>query len=350
MKQNNLLELARENGVSCLAIIGLAKNSGKTVTLNTIIKEAAEGDVKLAVASYGRDGEDVDVLTLEEKPRIFMPPGTSFVTAEKLFEKSWIEAEIVADTGLDTPLGRVKIYRSGGRGGSIELAGVNRASRMAMIRDLLPDDIELFLIDGAINRRSSAIPSLAQGLVLATGAVVGNTVDLIVQRTMDEIERITSPPCSGRAVSLMAGEILNTRKSGLIREGKIVPLSNGVFGSVSESDRFRVRTGDFLVLDGALTDSFAEFLILEHEAGHCTIIVRDGTRVFLNSRNMKLLKKRSISLRVYKPIMLIAVTVNPSSPYGSGVYPDLLVETMKGSLRDAGMGTPVFDVLSKEYL
>ena len=349
MKQSNLLELARESGVSCLAIIGLAKNSGKTVTLNTIIKEAAKADVKLAVASYGRDGEDIDILTLKEKPRIFMPPGTSFVTAEKLFEKSRIEAEIVADTGLDTPLGRVKIYRSGDRGGSIELAGVNRASRMVMIRDLLPDDTELFLIDGALDRRSSAIPTLVQGMVLATGAVVGNTVDLIVQRTMDAVERITSAACSEREVSLMAGEILNTGNPGVIREGKIVPLGNGVFGSVSELDCFSVRTGDFLVLDGALTDSLAESLIFEHEAGDCTIIVRDGTRVFLNSRNMKLLKRRSISLRVYEPITLLAVTVNPSSPYGSGVQSDLLVETMKGSLGDAGMETPVFDVLSKDY-
>ena len=350
MKQNSLLELVRESGVNCLAIIGLAKNCGKTVTLNTIIREAAKADVKFAVASYGRDGENIDVLTLKEKPRIFIPPETCFVTAEKLFEKSRIEAEIVADAGLDTPLGRVKIYRSGERGGSVELAGVNRGSGMVMVRDLLPDDIELFLIDGAMDRRSSAIPSLAQGMVLATGAVIGNTVDLIVQRTMDEVERITSLPCNDREVRLMAREILNTGESGLIRDGKITALGSGVFGSLSERNCLRIRAGDFLVLDGALTDSFAESLILEHEAGHCTVIVRDGTRVFLNSRNMKLLKQRSISLRVYEPITLIAVTVNPHSPYGSGVHPGLLVETMKGSLRDAGMETPVFDVLSKDYL
>ena len=42
MKQNNLLELIRESGISCLAIIGLAKNAGKTVTLNTLIREAVK--------------------------------------------------------------------------------------------------------------------------------------------------------------------------------------------------------------------------------------------------------------------------------------------------------------------
>lgn len=350
MKENSLLALVRANGVGCLAIIGIAKNVGKTVTLNALIREAAKADVKLAVASYGRDGESIDVITLKEKPPISIPPETCFITTEKLFEKSRLQAEVIADTGLDTPLGRVKIYRSGNRGDCIELAGVNRGSRLAMIEKLLPDDIGLFLIDGAVDRRSSAIPSLTHGTVLATGAVIGNTVDLIVQRTMDEVERLTLPPCGEREVSMMAGEILKTGKSGLIRDRMIVGLGNGVFGGLSELDCSSLRSGDHLVLNGALTDTFAESLILEYEAENCTIIVRDGTRVFLNNRNMKLLKKKNVSLQVHEPIALIAVTVNPCSPYGFRVDSDLLVETMRGSLKDAGMETPVFDVLSKDYL
>ncbi|MBU8914262.1 MAG: hypothetical protein KOO61_09595 [Spirochaetales bacterium] len=350
MKQKSLLGLVLENGISCLAIIGLAKNSGKTVTLNALIREAVKEEVKLSVASYGRDGEDIDAITLKEKPPIFIPPDTCFVTAEQLFEKSRLQAEIVADTGLDTPLGRVKIYRSGDSGDSIELAGVNRASRMVMIKDLLPESTELFLIDGAMDRRSSAIPSLAHGTVLATGAVIGNTVDLIVQRTMAEVERITLPPCSEREISMIAGGILRTGNSALIRDRVTIAMGNGVFGGLSTPDWYHMRSGDYLVLNGALTDTFAESLILEYEAESCTIIVRDGTRVFLNNRNMKLLKKKSVSLQVHEPIALIAVTVNPYSPYGFRVDSDLLVETMKGSLRDAGMETPVFDVLSKDYL
>ena len=65
---------------------------------------------------------------------------------------------------------------------------------------------------------------------------------------------------------------------------------------------------------------------------------------------MNLLKKKDIALRVYEPIKLIAVTVNPYSPYGFRIDSDLLVETLKGSLQDAGIRIPVFDVLSKDYL
>jgi hypothetical protein len=347
---DNLLQLTMENSVSCLAIIGLAKNAGKTVTLNTLVREAEKEGVRLAIASYGRDGEDIDAITLKEKPRIFIPPYTYFVTTEKLFEKSSLQGSILIDTEINTLLGKVKIYKSGAIGNSIELAGVNRGSGMAMIKNLLPDDVDLFLIDGALDRRSSAIPSLSQGMVLATGAVVGNTVDLIAQRTMDEVERITLPPSSYEQVSQTAGKILKSGKSGLIRNGEIISLTDNSFGKTMVPAHHRIEAGDFLVYSGALTDSAAEEIIYEYSALDCTLIVRDGTRVFINRRNMNLLKKNRISLCVFESIQLIALTVNPYSPYGFRVDSDLLVNTLKNSLQDAGIDIPVFDVLSKDYL
>lgn len=360
MNQNNLLELVQKNGISCLAIIGLAKNAGKTVALNTLIREAARAGLKLAVASYGRDGEKTDIITLKKKPPIFIPPGTYFVTAEKLFEKSRLQAKIIADTGYNTVLGRVRIYRNDDRkkgiakyikpAGEIELAGVNRVSRMLHIQKLLPGDVDLFLLDGALDRRSSAIPTLAQGIILATGAVVGNSIDLIVQHTMDEVKRITLPQCNDRVVKLRAGEILKNGKSGLIRNGEISNITFNSFGILLEADSYPVETGDFLVINGALTNSFAESLLLKSGVENYTIIVRDGTRVFLNNRNINSLKKKSISLCVHESINLIALTVNPYSPYGFRVDSDLLLESLSGSLRETGIEIPVFDVLSKNYL
>lgn len=350
MNKKNLLELTLENSVSCLAIIGLAKNAGKTVVLNTLIREAVEADVKLAIASYGRDGEDIDVITLKEKPLIFIPPDTYFVTAENLFEKSSIKGAVVIDTEMDTLLGNVKIYKSGAIGDSVELVGVNRGPRMMKIKELLPEDTELFLIDGALDRRSSAIPSLTHGMVLATGTVVGNSVDLIVQRTMDEVGRFTLPPCPDEQISKTAGRILGSGQSGLIRNGEIISLSDNSFGQTIVPAHYRVESGDSLVFSGALTDSAAEELIYIYKASDCTIIVRDGTRTFISRRNMNLVKKNRIRLCVYESIKLIALTVNPFSPYDSMVDSDLLLDNMRESLRKSGIEIPVFDVLSKDYL
>ena len=254
------------------------------------------------------------------------------------------------DTEIDIHLGIVKIYKSGAIGNSVELAGVNRGSRMMKIKELLPEDTELFLIDGALDRRSSAIPSLSHGMVLATGAVVGNTVDLIVQRTIDEVKRFTLPSCTDKQISITAGNILGSGQSGFIRNGKIISLVENTFGKTIVPAHYRIEFGDTLVCSGAFTDSAAEELIFNHKAMDCTVIVRDGTRVFVGRRNINILKKNKITLCVFEPIKLIAITANPYSPYGFKVDSDLLVEALRVALNVAGIKIPVFDVLSKEYL
>ena len=45
------------NKYEIVSIVGMAKNSGKTVTLNHLIHEAIEEDVKLGIISTGRDGK-----------------------------------------------------------------------------------------------------------------------------------------------------------------------------------------------------------------------------------------------------------------------------------------------------
>jgi len=246
-------------------------------------------------------------------------------------------------------MGKVNIYRSGALGGNVELAGVNIGSGMKHIKELLSGDIDLFLIDGALDRRSSAVPILSQGMILATGAVVGNSIDLIVQRTMDEVERVTLPPCPDIKILRKAGVILANMQSGLIRHGEIISLIENTFGKSIVPSRYQLEAGDSLVYSGALTDSAAEELIYNHKASDCFVIVRDATRVFVSRRNRNLLGKNRIKICVYEPVRLVAITANPYSPYDFRVDSDLLVAVLKESLKEAGFKIPVFDVLSKDY-
>jgi hypothetical protein len=349
MSLKNLLKLTLDNRVNTLAIVGLAKNAGKTVTLNTLIREAAVSNLVLAVSSYGRDGEDTDVITLKKKPRIFIPPETYFITTEKLFEKSNLQASIFMDTGIDTLLGRVKIYKSGSVGDTVELAGVNRCSMMIKIKKLLPDNIGLFLIDGALDRFSSAMPSLVQAMILVTGAVVGNTVEMIVQKTMEKVMLYTLPDCNSYTQNIRVTNILKSGKSSLIRNSTTIGLNFGISGGDSVSASNIVKSGDVLVLNGALTDALVEPFILSNKVSDFTIIVRDNTRIFLNPRNIKILMNKNIVIRVFKSVRLIAITVNPYSPYGFRIDSDYLVQTLKLTLLNAGIDLPVFDVKAKNY-
>jgi len=45
-----------------IAVIGLAKNTGKTVTLNKILREIHAAERSFGVTSIGRDGEPFDAI------------------------------------------------------------------------------------------------------------------------------------------------------------------------------------------------------------------------------------------------------------------------------------------------
>ena len=330
-----------------LAIIRIAKNAGKTVTLNNLVKEAKDKDLKLALISYGRDGEEVDAITRQEKPRIYIPPHTYFVTASKAFNKSDLKAEIVANTGKESLMGRVNIYQSQSEGGHIELVGINSARRVREIKDMIPQDNDLFLIDGALDRRSSAMPALTEGFILATGAVVGNTVDLVMKRTMHEINRLTMPVVDNAHLRTTALSLFKDGSDGILYDdGKVdILTSRTTFGNIKEIREKELDKIRAFFFNGALIDSFIEKLLYKLRVHDCDIIVRDGTRIFLNKRNLNLLKKSAINLQVLNSLRLLAVTVNPTSPYGVKLDSERLVARLRNKID----GVPVHDIMSQDY-
>ena len=349
---NCLIDQIVAQNVNSLAIIGMAKNAGKTVTFNTIVKEATAKGIKLGLVSYGRDGEDIDAITRQEKPRICVPPYTVFASARKALEKSALEAEIVHETGFNTLLGEVYVYRTGKEGGQVELVGVNSGTQLKKIKHLFEETIDLMLIDGAFDRRSSAVPSLADGLILATGAVVGNTENLVIQKTLQSIDKLTLPVVRQSALREKCQEILSKGKNGIIHnDGNYTLLSsNIVFAAGREITEANLKGIEALVFNGALIDSFAEELVLSLGAKDCKLIVRDGTKVFLQKRNLNLLKKSRLELQVLDAVKLIGVTVNPISPYGITLDANIIVTELRDKLSKKVKGVSVYDLLGEAYL
>ena len=186
--------------------------------------------------SYGRDGEKVDAITLQEKPRIYIPPNTVFVTAHNAYKKSDIQADIIARTGIDSLMGEVNIYKSFTKGGYIELVGINSSSRVKKIKEMMPSDIDLTLIDGALDRRSSAMPALTDAFIIATGAVVGNTEDLVIKKTFHEIRRLSLAEVKDSGLRDKAKEFLAKNQDGIVyKDGSSEPLTSETsFGHIKE--------------------------------------------------------------------------------------------------------------------
>jgi len=301
----------------------------------------------LALISYGRDGEKVDAITLQEKPRIYIPPNTVFVTAHNAYKKSDIQADIIARTGIDSLMGEVNIYKSFTKGGYIELVGINSSSRVKKIKEMMPSDIDLTLIDGALDRRSSAMPALTDAFIIATGAVVGNTEDLVIKKTFHEIRRLSLAEVKDSGLRDKAKEFLAKNQDGIVyKDGSSEPLTSETsFGHIKELKNKDYKNIESLIINGALIDRFAEKIIYDLNLKEINLIVRDGTRVFLNKRNLNLLEKSEIKLEVLNNINLLAVTVNPTSPYSPSLNSEKIINGLKTKLSEI----PIYDIMSEKY-
>lgn len=349
MMAGQLNKLIINNDYKAIAIVGLAKNAGKTVTFNTLVAELTEEKVALGLVSYGRDGEKIDLVTNKEKPRIFIPPRTLFVTAEKVMENCPFQYEKFLGTGLDTVLGEVNIYRSGEWGGEVELVGINTALGLKKIKSLIKTEVDLIIVDGAFDRRSSAAPLLTDGVILATGAVLGNTIESVVDRTCHEVKKMFVPSIPDPVLHRKALAIAGRGKGGIIEEnGNIsmfeTPLSFQLPKNICRDIDSPISS---LVLSGALVDSFLMQYCdcFKGRLRGSSIIIMDGTKNFLSAQGYRILRENHMQIFTLNPIKIIALTANPFNPEGSGFESHLFVLALRKQIR----GIPVFDVKSKEY-
>ncbi len=52
---------------------------------------------------------------------------------------------------------------------------------------------EQALLDGAIDRRAASSPAVADGLVMATGAILGEDIEDVVRATSDAVDLVRLP-------------------------------------------------------------------------------------------------------------------------------------------------------------
>jgi len=321
-KQENpkdiLLTMLRKNGMTSVAIVGMAKNVGKTVTLNYLVKQAIRQGLCLGLTSVGRDGEKRDEVFHTPKPRIFAPAGCLLATARGTLKHCEIDIEMIKDTGFSTAMGTVMIGRAR-ESGYVELAGPTLIKHHRVLQEeMLFFGADLVMVDGALDRVSSATPSLGQGIILATGVVLGASVDVVMEKTRDRIKRFTLPPVdewdlercrlimehSKVALIDVAGQVTVLPAEGSLIAGEIIgqsitPLTRAV------------------VMGGAVGNGVLEGLLASKKRGNgLCLVIRNGTCLFCDGRIWRKFLETGGSIKVVEPIRLLAITLNPTSPHG----------------------------------
>jgi hypothetical protein len=318
-----------------ISIIGLAKNVSKTTTLNYIIRNIGD-HIVLGLTSIGRDGEQYDVITELPKPKIFIKKETYVATAKQCFENSIIRFELIKETGLNTPLGEIMILKAQSEG-YIELAGPSINSQLSKIcSDLKSFGCDLILVDGAFDRRSYATPLISDATILSTGASVSKSMKEVIDLTTHTLKILGLEQEKNEEVINLSKEIIKNSKVGIITKilsFKILNIATAL-GSAQEIIENIDIDSKYVVINGAITDKLLEDLMRNTQKYKgITFIVEDGTKLFVSENIVKKFQKKGGILRVLNPIKIIAVTVNPTSPYGYKFDKDKFLRSLTEELK-----------------
>jgi hypothetical protein len=232
-----------------------------------------------------------------------------------------------------TPLGEVVIARLA-RAGAVEVAGPSAAEDLGRVSDaMLAHGASQVLIDGSIDRRAASSPEVADALVIATGAVLGEEIETVVAATQDAVELAGLPIAAGaeEAIALERKLVLNPEPAGVA----------ALLGDHPSASTFAV--------EGALSERFLEGLLAARTARagrELRIVARDPTRVFLTQHGPGWYRRQGLAIEVRETIALKAITVNPVAPRSHRFDSGRLRELIEAAVADV----PVLDVLDPGYL
>ena len=302
-----------------VAIVGMAKNTGKTVTLHAVLAAFAAREEIVGVTSVGRDGERYDVLTPKlPKPPIALCAGSLVATTAPLLERSGLRAALLDETPHRTALGPVVVARLA-EAGELEVAGPGSASAVGDVAQrMLAHGAQRVVIDGALDRRAACAPAVADGVILATGAVLHPDAHEVVQRTRTAVALLRLPRVADPSVRELAARTTATLAVAADGTATALPDELGLNGArcalVPALER-RLREATHVIVRGAVCEPLLERLSLARPRARETVVVaRHAAAVFFDQHDCSWYARRGVALEVVDPITLLAVTVNPVAP------------------------------------
>lgn len=338
-----LLDRLSETDARTIAVAGCSKNAGKTTAMN-ILTGTWTGRMT-GLMSIGIDGEDSDFWLGVPKPRISALPGTLFATARRALEAVDGEYVVVQDTEISTPLGNLVIARTAGPA-RLLLAGVRHKRDVAMVRDtMLRLGADRVVIDGAYQRLMSADPAISDGLVLATGAILGPKTADVVERTLSFVERILMPATSDpKLMSALEMACSTGRSVAATADGRLIAAGDEGCAAAVEMAAGLADSLTALAMPGAVPRGFADSIAdLPDIREPVTLLARDATRVFIDGTEFRRFHRFGHRMMTGKAINLLAIAVNPVAVTGGTIPSAELVAAVSAAIPNV----PVFDFVAE---
>lgn len=322
-----------------LSIVGLEKNTGKTVCLNYILRRLNDMHVSVGVTSIGVDGEQVDSVFATAKPEITLYEGTCFITSEQHYLKRQLVSRLEAVDSNRTALGPLVTARVLVRGKALLSGAATTGILRKQIAQLGRMGTGISIVDGALSRLSLASPTVTDAMILATGAAVSANVKQLVVKTkflhslicLDEVDPTQRERLSPIPSGLWAVD----------SDGQPHDLGIASVFLIDRAETDLLHYGRTLFASGAVSDRLLRILAAKSEG--ITLVTRDFTKLFITPEAYHEFTRRGGRLLVLQRSKLIAVTLNPTSPQGF-----LLDSKSTCSALSDALQMPVYDVMKIE--
>ena len=332
-----------------VSFIGLERACGKTSSFKSFL--SALDHKTLGITSIGTDHLS-SANTTEDNGLVYIPQNTLVATAYQTLSLCDTTREIISKTGIFTPLGEVILFRAVSAG-FVFLAGPSILADSIRLRDvMLAAGAEMVLLDGAVDRKSPALPQLADGVVL-TGRLFSPHFDNALDKLYAEVENLSTPALTDPALAeVCTGQKDNPASFYLVDESLTVHNPE----SEEEKTSLPAFISGFkgvikaLVVKGALTNARlgsllkAEIRIVKRMQ-QVPLLIEDPTKSFISALNRSLLQKRNIPLRVLEPVNLLAICINPLQSGLEGQKLEEIMTELAGRFN-----TPVLDVFGGAYV
>lgn len=298
-----------------LPFAGLVKNAGKTTALNTV--NALFPNECLGLTSIGYDGEAYDAVYHHPKPPISVQPGQLVLTAERFLPDRRKDYEILESWGNHPQYGRWLILRISATC-SFRMAGPSTLSGLQKgLFRLKQHGATRLHIDGALSRLSHITlhesdetsinrSTINYGVILSTGAALGNTLNEVVERTLHWIKLFQlpfypssqSPHYRDRQNAFLHDNTWSILPSFLWQHDLLALIPPQV---------------DTIALQGAFTDSIYLALRAAQRLPQ-RFIVRSPAHILLSPAVLAGLMSRGITLQLTERPRIVMLTLSPWHP------------------------------------
>lgn len=332
----------RRRGVQTVAVMGMSKNTGKTVCLNHLLIQAQQDKVAVGLTSIGRDGEERDEVFAIPKPPVHVTPGCLVATARDTLVRAKVRTKQIGATGIHSPMGEILLVKAL-EAGAMEVAGPSRSLDQHQVIALLQQcGAELVLLDGALGHTQHASPAIADGVILATGAALGGGTGDVLRKTRDRLAILGIAPAPADVAELVQATFAQGGVGVWNRRGQC--LFNEPIASINASSALLALQARIegeadgialLAVSGAVGQMLwrAVLTLLDHHPG-LTLVAADGTKLFIDAADVATFERRGGRLLAMCGIRLLGVTLNPFSPFGGSFDPPDFLHEARAALRE----------------